>query len=249
MLGESLTRMASIPHGTTINAQCLAPTTSFAGPPPFATLPAVDITPFLIGNPSSKIPFASQKASATNTPRLPQDLTTFIAAGTITQAILDNPNIVLGNAIQGQNITKTTVFTVSTTPAAPELGGGTANIGFLQGSSVGTQSGPNASAVQMSATFWVEEVQHTIEVPVHKPGQAPLIIKVPAASPGAQAGPTFMLDPPHEIKAPTPITVTFTQIQYMQTVLLNFANLTWPHVSCATLIPAGQLPVPASAFK
>lgn len=33
VLGESLVRMASIPHGTTINAQCLAPTTSIAGPP------------------------------------------------------------------------------------------------------------------------------------------------------------------------------------------------------------------------
>jgi hypothetical protein len=254
VLAESLTRMASIPHGTTINAQCLAPTTSFPGPPPFTgpnALARVDITPFVIGNPgpSGRIKFASQNASATNTPRLPQDLTKFITAGTITQPILDNPNLVLANAIKGQNITKTVVFTVSTTPTAPLLAGGTANIGFLQGSSVGIQSGPNASAVEMSATFWIEEVQHNIEVPVFKHGEAPLLIQVPPANPGAQAGPTFKVHPPHDIKTPKSISVTFTQIQYMQTVFLNFAKLTWPHVSCATLVPSKPLDVPASTFK
>ena len=124
---ESLVRMGSIPHGTTINAEALEPTTTIAGPP---TIPAVDITPF---NAGGKIPFASQTATNTGTPRLPQDLTKFIAAGTITQAILTDPNTVLRNAIKGQKITKTVVFTVSTAPSAPELGGGTANIGFLLG--------------------------------------------------------------------------------------------------------------------
>jgi hypothetical protein len=256
VLAETLTRMASIPHGTTINAQCLAPTTSSPGPPPFTgpnALAPVNITPFVIGNPgpSGRIRFSSQNASATNTPRLPQDLTNFITAGTITQAILDNPNLVLANAIKGQNITKTIVFTVSTTPTAPLLAGGTANIDFLQGSSVGIQSGPNASPVEMSATFWIEEVQHNIEVLVFKHGEAPLLIQVPPASPGAQAGPTLKVHPPYDIKAPKSITVTvtFTQMQYMQTVFLNFAGLTWPHVSCATLVPKEPLDVPASAFK
>ena len=244
VLGESLVRMASIPHGTTINAQCLAPTSSVAGPP---TIPTVDITPFLIGT-SKLIPFASQNASAPATPRLPQDLTKFIAAGTITQAILTDPNTVLRNANDGKTITKTTVFTVSTVPTDPELGGGTANIAFLQGASAGTNSGPNASAVQMSATFWVEEVQHNIEVPVHKPGEPPLKIPAPSPHPGALV-PTFVVDPPHEITEPKTITVTSTQIQYSQTVFLNFANLTWPHVSCATLIPQKELPVPPSAWN
>lgn len=243
VLGESLARMASIPHGTTINAQCLAPTSSIAGPP---NIPAVDITPFVIGT-STKIPFASQTASATDTPRLPQDLTKFIAAGTITQAMLTDPNTVLRNSNDGKTITKTTFFTVSTIPTAPELGGGTANIAFLQGASAGTNPGPNASAVQMSATFWIEEVQHKIEVPVHKPGEPPLNIPAPAPHPGALV-PTFVVDPPHEITKPKTITVTSTQIQYSQTVFLNFAGLTWPHVSCATLIPEKKLPVPPSAF-
>jgi len=244
VLGESLVRMGSIPHGTTINAQCLAPNTSIAGPP---TIAAVDITPFVIGS-SKKIPFASQTAALTNTPRLPQDLTKFIAAGTITQDILTDPNIVLRNAIKGQTITKTTVFTVSTTPTLPESGGGTANIAFLLGAPTGANSGPNASAVQMSATFWIEEVQNTVNVPVFKPGQAPLAIAADKHKLGAQV-PKFLVDPPHEITMPKTITVTSTQIQYSQTVFLNFAGLTWPHVSCATLVPTEELPVPDSAWK
>jgi hypothetical protein len=165
-LGESLTRMASIPHGTTINAQCLAPTTSIAGPP---TIAPVDITPFPIGGnqQSGGIKFASQTASATNTPRLPQDLSKFIAQGTITQAMLTDPDTVLRNDNVGKTITKTFVFTVSTKAVSPELAGGTANIAFLHGSS----AGPNADAAQMSATFWVEIVQYSLVVPPFKPGQ------------------------------------------------------------------------------
>ena len=246
VLGQSLVRMASIPHGTTINAQCLAPTTSLAGPPDFTKIPPADITPFVTGsNPVKKIHFPGQTASTTDSPRLPQDLTKFIAAGTITQAVLDNPNTVLSNAIKGQTITKTIVFEVTTVPSAPELGGGTANIAFLQGAPT---SGANANAIQMTATFWIEEVQTRLEVPPFKPGEKPLKLRGKPPHPGAQV-PTFVVDPPHEIEAPTTIKVTYTQIQYSQTVFLVFAGLTWPHVSCATLIPTAELPVPASAWK
>ena len=41
----------------------------------------------------------------------------------------------------------------------------------------------------------------------------------------------------------TTIDVSYTQIQYTQTVLLNFNNLTWPHVSVATLVPNEPVPV------
>ena len=190
VLAASLVRMGSIPHGTTINAQCLAPTTSIAGPP---EIPPADITPFVVGSPTSKFTFKSQTATNDDTPRIPQDLSKFIAAGTITQDILTDPNTVLRNANKGKTITKTVTFTVSTAPTTPELGGGTANIAFLQGTGSGLE---NANAVQMTATFWIETVQN--------------------ASTGA----------------------TSTQIQYSQTVFLNFAGLTWPHVSVATLVPA-----------
>lgn len=241
-LSESLVRMASIPHGTTINAQALAPTSSTPGPP---TIPPVSITPFPIGG-GAPIPFVAQNASNTTTPRLPQDLTKFIAAGTITQAILTDPNTVLRTALttQNQKITNTITFTVSTSPQAPELGGGTANIAFLQGgaSASAPQTGPNASAVQMSATFWIETVEHSLVVPHFAPGDSPLHIS-PAGS-----GLVFEVTPPREIKVPETVVVHSTQIQYSQVVFLNFAGLTWPHVSVATLEPEGVLSVPDSVW-
>jgi hypothetical protein len=90
----SVARMASIPHGTTICAQGLI-IPAAAGPP---TIPPVDITPFSTGSPGSKISFPSQQATNAATTRIPQDLSSFIAAGTITQDILTDPNTVLRNA-------------------------------------------------------------------------------------------------------------------------------------------------------
>ncbi len=241
VLGETLVRMASIPHGTTINAQTLAPTSSIAGPP---TIPAVSITPFVIGNPNDKITFIAQTAANKNTPRIPQDLTKFIAAGTITQEILNDPNTILREAIAGQTITNTVVFTVSTAPAAPVFGGGTDNIAFLEGNTA--VSTPNANAFKMTATFWIETVEHEIIVPPFKPGQPPL--KIPAPGKPGQPTPMFTVEPPHELTAPKVIRVTSTQIQYSQSVFLNFAGLTWPHVSVATLVPTIEQTVPPSAW-
>ena len=45
-----------------------------------------------------------------DTARIPQDLTSFIEAGTITQAMLDDPNTLLRNHIASQNITSTTAI-------------------------------------------------------------------------------------------------------------------------------------------
>jgi hypothetical protein len=211
----------------------------------------VDITPFPIGG-GKPIKFRSQTADLTDTPRIPQDLTKFIAQGTITQALLNDPNTKLRNDIVGQNIKKTIVFTVDTT--SNNAGGGTDNIAFLQGTPDPTvanpavQTGPNAVAAAMKATFWIETVQDTLTIPVWKPGQAPLRIKGSVPHPGAKV-PYWKITPPHEITTPTSIDVFFTQIQYSQVVNLNFAKLTWPHVSVATLVPSVDLTVPASAWK
>ncbi|KIX97989.1 uncharacterized protein Z520_06068 [Fonsecaea multimorphosa CBS 102226] len=254
---ESLNRMGSIPHGTTINAQCLDPTSTVgtvAGPP---TIPAVDITPTIIAT-GKTATFPSQTATNTDTARLPQDLTKFIAAGTITQAILSDPATVLRNAIVGQTITQTIFFTVSTTPATPELGGGVANTGFLIGATAGTtgtgtgtaQTGPNAQATTMTATFWIETVQYELQIPAWKPGHPAMLIQAPVPQ-GNTSGvptPTFLVQPPHEITSPVTITVQATQIQYSQLVNLVFAGLIWPHSSHATLVPQAPVPVPASAF-
>lgn len=242
-LGASLVRMASIPHGTTVNAQGPEPAGSIAGPP---NIPPVNITPFVIGSsPPHFIPFASQIAANKDTPRIPQDLTKFIAAGTITQAILNDPNQVLREAIAGQTITNTIVFTVSTTPAPPEFGGGAANIAFLMGNAAATT--PNANSVRMTATLWIETVEHVITIPIFRLGAPPLRIPASPACPG-QPVPVFHVEPPRDIPEPITIRVNVTQIQYSQVVFLNFAGLTWPHVSVATLVPSEPVAVPPSAW-
>jgi hypothetical protein len=238
--GPTVVRMASIPHGTTIEAQGTSSTVN--GKPDIA---AVDITPFVIGQPSSKVPFPSQTASNKDTARIPQDLTSFIEADTITQAMLTDPNTLLRNHIASQTIPSTTVIVISTDPAAPLFGGGTDNIAFLLGNSAA--SAPNADAVKMQAVFWIETVEFTIEVPVFEPGQPPLIIPAETGAAG-QPVPEFLVNPPIRIAAPRPITVRAPQIQYSQQVVLNFNGLSWPHVSVATLVPASPLAVPASAF-
>jgi hypothetical protein len=235
--GQEVARMASIPHGTTLCAQ--GTSTTISGPP---VIPAVDITPF---QGTTKFPFPSQTAANHGTARIPQDLTSFIAAGTITQAMLTDPNTVLRNAIAHQHITSTTIINISTAPAAPLFGGGTDNIAFLLGDPAASK--PNAQTTRMTATFWIETVQHTIIVPPFQPGHPPLLLSPEGAALGAPQ-PKFIVNPPIPILTPRPITFTSTQIQYSQTVFLNFNGLTWPHVSVATLSPSGVTVTPPGGW-
>ena len=240
--GPTVVRMASIPHGTTVEAQGTSST--IAGKP---TIPAVDITPFSTAPPHNKITFPSQTAATNNTARIPQNLTSFIAAGTITQAMLTDPNTLLRNHIASQTITSTTTISISSAPAVPLFGGGTDNIAFLLGNPTASGDAPNAQTVKMEATFWIEIAEFTIEVPIFEPGQPPLIIPANAGAAG-QPVPEFLVNPPIPITAPRSITVKATQIQYSQQVFLNFNFLTWPHVSVATLVPSSPISIPPSAW-
>ena len=150
--GRSVVRMASIPHGTTILAQ--GTETTAAGPP---TIPNIKILPFFVGDPAG-----SDSTSAFHFPE--QDLATPTAFRSppaqlvgITQAMVDNPDSVLQAAIAGQTILSTTTLQISTQPAAPMVGGGTANTAFLAGAA----DGPNAVSAVVSATFWIETVKGT----------------------------------------------------------------------------------------
>ncbi|MCJ1273493.1 hypothetical protein MMC21_001285 [Puttea exsequens] len=247
-LGNSLVRMGSIPHGTTINAQSFEPVNVVSGPPDISPK---NITPFSTSDPSQPKPQASQTAATPSQNRLPVDLSTFIAAGTITQDILNDPTEVLRNDLQGQDILQTSTFNISTAQMAPDIGGGTDNIAFLLGAPVGTagaaQTGPNADAVQMNATFWVEVAQYTITVPPRQSQDPATIIPGTPAHPGAPV-PSFAVAPPQTITSPTTIQVQSIQIQYRQTVNLVFGPTTWPHMSVATLVPQDPVPVPATAF-
>jgi hypothetical protein len=239
--GATLVRMASIPHGTTIVAQGKSAT--ITGKP---DIKAIDITPFLIGQPNAIQPFNSQTATKDKEARIPQDLSSFVKAGTITQAMLTDPTTLLRHHIAAQTITSTTVITISTAPAAPLFGGGTDNIAFLLGGKKAAK--PNAQAIKMEAVFWIETVEFSIEVPVFTPGQPPLTIAAEAGAAGEPV-PDFLVNPPVAITAPRTIKVSAHQIQYAQQVFLDFNGLTWPHVSVATLVPASPVPVPASAFS
>jgi hypothetical protein len=140
---RTVARLASIPHGTTIVAQGTSGTS--AAP----TIPDISIKPFGIGDPANRIDFPEQTLAT------PSSFRTSGAGLTgITQQIVDNPSAVLHTAIAGQHIQATTRLHVSTSDAAIP-GGGTANTAFLHGAA----DGPNADAVRVSATFWLETLQ------------------------------------------------------------------------------------------
>lgn len=251
--GVTIVRMASIPHGTTINLQGTSSVS--AGPP---NIPRVDPTPFSIigGGP---FPFASQKAADPKTFRIPQDLSTFITNGTITQAILDDPNTVLRNANMHQNIVQTVTIEVASAPEAPPptftvppQGGGNANIAFLTANAdVPTrQSGASPKVFAgAKATFWIETIEHRIVIPVFHAGQPSLVIPQPADLERGIPALNFLIQPPFPIPKPITITVHSTQIQYSQVVLLNFGPLSWPHVSVATLNPTAPVVPPATVWS
>ena len=236
----TVARMASIPHGTTINAQ--GTITSIAGGPdskgsapnhlkiPLAPAGTSAITPF--DTAGDLIPFPSQKVADAGTPRIPQDLTGIPA---ITQALLDEPNSLLNDHIAGVTILFTDVLAIDTQQSAIP-GGGTDNIDFLAGDA----AAPNADAQRMSAMFWIEIVQAQIEIgPLNAGGSQTVSPVVPHGAPA----PTFTVNSASAITEKQSITVTYTQIQYTQNVSLNFATLTWPHVSVATLVPFGDIAI------
>ncbi len=260
----TVARMASIPHGTTVNAQG----TMFAAVAGGPKLDPVDITPFTIGNPQNKIVFPSQTATNQTTPRIPQNLTSFIAAGTITQEMLTDPNEVLRKQVQYQKIIETIVIFISTNPAAPmfggplpagatpttppppispAIGGGTSNIAFLQGGGAPPVP-PNAQSFQMDAVFWIETVEYEVQVPPMPFGSPPVVLEPVQTNPSIPLQPTFLAAipiVPGKGFAGGTVKVATTQIQYSQKVLLNFNRLSWPHVSVANLVPADPIPIPA----
>lgn len=249
--GVSVVRMASIPHGTTINLQ--GSSTSTAGAP---TIPPLDPTPFSLGG-GAPFRFPSQTASDPHTFRIPQDLGPFIASGQITQALLDDPNSFLRNAIAHQNIVQTTTIEVASAPEVPPAltippqGGGTANIAFLTANADVPSRQPGASPKVFAgakSTFWIETIEHKIVIPIFREGQPPLVVPTPPDPVAGIPAQSFVLHPPFPIPRPVTITVHSTQIQYSQVVLLNFGPLSWPHVSVATLHPTVPTVPPAAIW-
>lgn len=158
----TIVRQSTIPHGDSLLAQGKG----FASPSGHPLITPVSSKPTGPGL-ASKLPGYLDPYSHSNLP-----------AG-MKQSYVDNMNLALIDAIEGQNITSTTVLSVNSIPV-----GGIVNIPFVT---------VNANATKMDAIFWIETVQR-------------------------------------------PDGSKFLQLQYTQTVILNFLNIDWPHISVATLI-------------
>lgn len=186
--GPTIARLGSIPHGDSILVQGK----SFVvdGGPQFGI---ADPTPFTIVD-GKRVNDTSEAYL-----KLLKDAT---APHGIPQEVVMNPNLLLADAIKGQNIIKTVVILldanpidgVSNVPASDQVGGIT-NIPFIN---------VNANASTISAIFWIETVQN-------------------------EDGTTFL------------------QLQYTQTVILDFPvfgappenpvmPIKWPHISVATML-------------
>ena len=255
----SVTRMASIPHGTTINAQGLVPTRVMppeskiggaAGPP---EIEPIDTAPFDIGNPKARRGdfFPSMKAANQNTFRIPQNLEKFQQNGTITTEIIKNPHLVLRNVIKNQKITETITFEVSTgLPTAKINGGGISNISFLMGKQdPGDKDAPPdpvAHPAFMTSIFWIERVEYQVPIKASFIQSTQDLRPDMSKSPTAPTPKFAITTPQGGVPEDTIITVPGIQIQYSQTVNLNFGfpngHLTWPHVSVATLVPTNAQP-------
>ncbi|KAE9994397.1 hypothetical protein EG327_010837 [Venturia inaequalis] len=115
----TITRMASIPHGTTINAQG-AKAVKLVGAPDIPLFSETASQPFLV-NGGGPIPFTDDqfnldKKDAT---RLPQNMTDFLKTESITKKMTQDPNELLRIHNVGKNFSQFVRFTVSTTPSQP----------------------------------------------------------------------------------------------------------------------------------
>ncbi|HEY0097225.1 MAG TPA: heme-binding protein, partial [Archangium sp.] len=184
----------------------LAQGVSFVVPGPPEFDPA-NTVPFVIGDPGQPVPFAESDLSVPSDFRFPAQA---LPAG-ITQEMVNDPNSLLRAAIAGQKIRETVVLQVSSDTARP----------------LPPQTSPVPAPLPTDG----------LETPVG----------------GGTSNTAFLEGPPPVPQKPNAnaslVTTTFwietvegengepdfLQLQYTQTVLLDFAGLSWPHVSVATL--------------
>lgn len=155
----TVVRMASIPHGTVMNAQGVFQVIP-GGP---QHIPDNNILPFFFQTPPpangdfhnvaltfSELDLSIPTAFRSQSPGVTQDM-------------VKNPNSVLQQALQtslqGTTMKSRTFLHVATTDKIIKGGGGTANTAFLA-SSVNPAQG-NARAATVEATFWIETIAGT----------------------------------------------------------------------------------------
>jgi len=235
----SIVRMASIPHGVTVMMEGITPSsTPVPGPPtipnvfPLPEFPA--FTPGIPPNPAPPLPIAvAPKATDGNgiqpvdvpaaTPpvehlvpevTLPNDTTGSQSNGpypaTIPQRYVDNPNVLLTEAIAHQQILGHITINLDSKAVHHEI----ANIPFLgnMANAFNTPFSANAFVESARATFWIEWVR----IPHY---------------------PILKTDPGPGVKEIEPFWPegSYLQLQYSQVVILVFNKVRWPHVTVATL--------------
>jgi hypothetical protein len=133
---ETVVRMGSIPHGTTILAQGTGAT--FPSGPKFKV---ADTTPLNGDVPITNATYLAPFSAATLPPGFHP-------------TFLKNPNLALEADILGQDIVETTVLDISTAanPGKHILAGNIGNIPFVDS---------NAKVTLLEATFWIEKVKQS----------------------------------------------------------------------------------------
>lgn len=177
------------------------------GPP---AIPPVNVTPFPIGG-GAPIPFPEFTLATPAAFRNPLPPPTAISLADF-QALVDNPSKLLTDAIAGQHILNTTEIQIATSP----------NIPVAASAPVVT---PNGEGGVENIAF----LNSTTGTPPPPPAGSHHFL--PNAN-AAEMFATFWIEEVDNPFGPG----FFFQLQYLQTVYLNFAGLTWPHVSVATLV-------------
>lgn len=195
ILGASITRMGSIPHGTTINCQSLDPTQTLSGAPKFdaAGLKVPKILPFPLGqdpvkNALTVFPQTHFEQDVLKD-RIPLNLRDFAKAGTINQDEFNNPENFLKENNDKKNIIEHVTFKVDSKPRLDLWGGGTDNSAHPAEHEIKDASGQvstndaektgtstaNANAIQVTCQYWISTVEDTITIPVFDKATLPRI--------------------------------------------------------------------------
>jgi hypothetical protein len=247
----TISRLASIPHGTAFTAQDVEPTKMTLGAP---AIPNINIMPFPLIGPE---PIGIQKGGSRNMTyegdanktdkgeagpvvRIPGDLTDFKKNGVLTVEGIRDPNSFLREANSNKDFAGCWTFTLKSNHPTIR-GGGVSNIAFLadgvKPKFKGLASG-NANAVEVTCQYWVSIVKHKVEIPADDYTNKDAMGLLPKDDKPDVPGPRFQIQVGKKLTTPKTVDLTSTQIQYSQNVRLDFGNLAWPHVSVATLAPA-----------
>jgi hypothetical protein len=136
----SIARLATIPHG---NAVCTVGFVQEVVPNGQPDIPPANTVPFPIGGehpkPGTKNPFEEFNLS------IPSDFRSTPLPPDITQAVIDDPNTVLRQALAWQHLTHITRLITNTVPA-----GGIGNIPFITS---------NANTLSLESVFAIETVR------------------------------------------------------------------------------------------